>query len=480
MWLALRLTHWALDCCGPSSDNTPCLVVASDAQRQRVQAANQAAIDAGIRRGMGLGDARMRLAQATVYARNTAAERAAMDRLAGWAWGYSNHIHWAIADDQVESSRIILEIGASVRLFGGRRALLGRIRDDMQAFGYRYCAGVGYTPQAALAFARARRTPGHKTALVDLPISCLGLADEVHATLTASGIHRAGELLALPPAALMRRFGPDAFDALERLRGRRPHGLSLYRLPARYRTRHELAGAVEHTRELIFVLRRVFEELAAFLRGTDSAIQTLRLQLSHEREPATRLTLRLAAPTHDARHLERVAHERLTRLSLSAPVLEIGLVSDRLRPADHTQNDFWCTDAETRAANWPAVLDRLRARLGHEAVSWVDRPADHRPEAASTRPDTPPASNPASANNADCLPRPLWLLDPPEPVAENALATMRWISGPERIESGWWGIGCRRDYYRAVDETGRLVWLYLDLESARHGQARYYLHGLFG
>ncbi|WP_423823992.1 DNA polymerase Y family protein [Salinisphaera sp. SPP-AMP-43] len=478
MWLALRFAHWSLDSRARHS-TAPMLVIETLAQRQCVIAANSVALEAGVRHRMTLAEARLRLADPEVLARHPAAEKAAMARLAGWAWGYSSHVHWAIADHNIECARLIIEIGASLRLFGGRQALLGRIRRDLNALGYRFSAGVGDSPQAALAFARSRRSRHHRTTLENLPLTSLALAPRTRAILKACGIRRTGELLALPPAALARRFGTELLDYIDRLRGRRPHGLLLYRLPCRYRTHHELSSTVESTQGLAFVLHRIFQELAVFLRGADSVIQTLRLELVHERLPSTTIALRLVKPSDQAEHLERIARERLDRIELAAPVLEIGLTSDRLRAADHHQTHLWSQAGQQTGDAWPAVLDRLRARLGHEAVCWLAAPADHRPEHASLWVDAPAKITRTSFETA-LPPRPFWLLEPPEALAAGTVAALTWISGPERIESGWWDQGQRRDYYRAIDSHGRLVWVFQDLQAACHGTEHYYLHGLFG
>ncbi|MGB7756444.1 MAG: DNA polymerase Y family protein [Salinisphaera sp.] len=478
MWLALRFPNWGLDCRGVT-DERPILVVETTNQRQQVVAASRTARSHGVRLGMGLVDARMRLPEMALLDRSRSAETAAIARLAGWAWRYSSQIHWSIVERDIECARLILEIGASLRLFGGRRALLAAIRDDLESLGYRYRAGLGDTPQAALAFSRVQRSSPSATGLAGLPLACLDLDNGTRSTLRASGFRWAGELLALPPSTLARRFGKMPLAYLEQLRGRRPHELQLYELPERYRTQHELIGAVESTQGLIFVLRRVFTELSIFLRGADSAIQTLQLSLIHERQPTTRITLRLSAPSHDARHLERVACERLERITLGAPVLGIGLVSDRLRPADHQQGALWRQSEQSVNDAWPGVLDRLRARLGHQAVQWLDAPNDHRPERASVERDSAPSRWAAFGAGHDALPRPLWLLEPPEPIDAEAIEAMRWISGPERIESGWWDIGQRRDYYRAVDTRGRLIWLFRELDMG-DTTGSYFLHGLFG
>lgn len=479
MWLALRFPNWALDWREQSADGRPTLVVETVTRRQRVIATNRSARANDVHPGMGLADARTRLPEVIVLDRNRAAETAAMARLAGWAWRYSSQIHWAIADHDIQSARLIVEIGASLRLFGGQRRLLAGIRDDLDKLDYPYRAGVGNTPQAALAFSRGPRAGGHVPDLAALPLRCLALETATRATLEACGFRWTGEVLALPAATLARRFGHALLDYFEQLRGRRPHGLSLYQPPSRYRARHELVGAVKSTQGLIFALHRIFRELALFLRGLDSAIQTLRLHLAHEHHPTTRITLHLSAPSHDARHLERVAHERLENILLVAPVLEIGLVSDRLRPIEHRQQAIWRQSGPTGADTWPHALDRLRARLGHRAVHWLEVPADHRPENATTERDAPPPRSPARDATADALPRPFWLIEPPEPLSTETLGSLSWINGPERIESGWWDTDRRRDYFRAMDAYGRLLWLFRDL-TATDETHRYFLHGLFG
>jgi|GEM_PF-4704714 len=58
-------------------------------------------------------------------------------------------------------------------------------------------------------------------------------------------------------------------------------------------------------------------------------------------------------------------------------------------------------------------------------------------------------------------------------------------SGPERLESGWWGGQCndgraapdmRRDYYIARDDAGLRYWVF----QRRDTTSQWYLHGRFG
>jgi protein ImuB len=96
------------------------------------------------------------------------------------------------------------------------------------------------------------------------------------------------------------------------------------------------------------------------------------------------------------------------------------------------------------------------------------RPAP-RPAADAAPPVLPP------------VPRPLWLLERPEPLAvEDGVpchgGRLSLGSGPERIESGWWdGARVARDYYVAASPRGARLWVFRE-----HGTRRWFLHGVFG
>ena len=53
---------------------------------------------------------------------------------------------------------------------------------------------------------------------------------------------------------------------------------------------------------------------------------------------------------------------------------------------------------------------------------------------------------------------------------------LKFIAGPERIETGWWdGEPVRRDYFVAANPAGETYWVYRE----RRDPAAWYLHGVF-
>ena len=54
------------------------------------------------------------------------------------------------------------------------------------------------------------------------------------------------------------------------------------------------------------------------------------------------------------------------------------------------------------------------------------------------------------------------------------------LSGPERIEAGWWdGQGVARDYFIALASDGSLVWVWRARLAAPPGEVNWYLQGRF-
>jgi protein ImuB len=75
-------------------------------------------------------------------------------------------------------------------------------------------------------------------------------------------------------------------------------------------------------------------------------------------------------------------------------------------------------------------------------------------------------------------PRPAWLLPRPMPLRDHALQV---LSGPERIESGWWDGGdVRRDYYVVRTSLGQRAWAFQPA-GVRDGDggSGWMLHGWF-
>src|ERR1700722_15158342 len=159
------------------------------------------------------------------------------------------------------------------------------------------------------------------------------------------------------------------------------------------------------------------------------------------------------------------------------------LISGALQPLSAGSLDVFAGRPSAGASgcdSLPQLVERLRARLGEDAVYGVVSIAEHRPEAAWRRVQElhgeKMADRPILTDRG--MPRPVWLLAAPLPL-ESVLLILE--QGPERIESGWWdGKGVARDYYIARQARGTRhshgarLWVFQERQSKR-----WYLHGMF-
>jgi protein ImuB len=386
-------------------------------------------------------------------------DKHALKALASWAGQFSS---WVCFD--TERRLLWLEIGSSLRYFSGLAVLLEKIAAGLNALELAAHSGVAPTPEAAALLARQPQAlPVLKLnhlpqAIASRSLGELAMMPAIIGGLQASGVTTVGELLALPRDALARRWGMQLTDYLQRLLGERPDPRKPYRVPQTYHRRFDFAEAVKTVEGLLFPLRRILYELQGYLRGRDAALQALNVTFRHHDHADTVLTLRTTEPQRDALRLFVLVREKLERTQLPGAVMEIRIAVERFVALRDTQLHLW-DEGQRDNTGWSDLLDKLRARLGDQAVRRLGLRDDHRPEKAwCVEEET------ATANLPPTFPdRPLWLLSP-QPIQR----LPKLLGTPERIEAGWWtGEDSRRDYYIAQTAEGSRWWLYREAATSR-------------
>jgi len=454
LWACILLPQLALDSVlrGRDDADQPLALLSGPANRRVLQAVNPAASALGLRAGLSLTSAQA-LAQgfATVEHDPAATERQ-QQLLAAWAYRFSSQVslHYPRA--------LLLEVESSLGLFGPWPRFEARLREELRALGFRHRIVLASNPVAARMLANAHDglavsdPESTRAALAAMPIDRLGLPVEAATAFTRMGLRQLDQVLQLPRHTLARRFSAEVQLHLDRLLGLRAMALDCYLPPDRFESRLELNFDVESSQALLFPLRRMIEDLAAFLAGRDAGVQRFSLFLEHAEGADTLLQVGLLAAEREAGRLLELARGRLEQLTLRAPVRNLRLLAEEL-PAFVPQAGELFSARAQQQQNWEQLRERLRARLGDEAVRGVGVAADHRPECAWRGTGLP------VANAGTCTaPRPGWLLEEPRALP---LTGLRLLAGPERIESGWWDGGdVRRDYYLVETEAGQRGWAY--------------------
>ena len=468
-WLALHFPHLALDQYRrglvQKDQDIPRAISDKLAGRQCIIDQSPASEQAGVRIGMPVGAALGLLDSLQVSVRNQDAEQAALKRLANWCYQYSSQV---CIDRQRNS--LLLEVAASERLFGCAESLKGRITTDLEQLGYRAVGGIAPTPEAAHLAGRhglhIRTSADIRRDIGALNIDSLHLKPAEIKALQKMGFRTVAEIFRLSRKALARRMGLTTSHYLDRLLGHRPDPHSVFRPPDSFSAGMDLPDT-EHTQGLIFPLKRLVQELCGVLRAHDRGIQTLQVRLQLDEGMETmRLTLHQATRSED--HLMLLLRERLERLQLPRPVRHIRLQAPHFLACEVVQSSLLKEEATSSPDNGSHVIERLRARLGSESVKGIRGLQDYRPEHSwSLRELDEPAAYTAQPG------RPTWLLPRPRPCR---IDKYRILTGPERIETGWWdGRDCRRDYFVVRDSNGSTLWAFHEYKPS----PGWYLHGLF-
>jgi len=447
---------------------------------------------------------------------------AELQALSWWALQFSPRVC-------VEEGAVLMEVSASVRLFDGTRALLGRVREEaaglavpamavaptaLAALALLRHAGTQLPPTDAEAEADTETAPAKKLLLFvckaqtlratldALPVSTLAAAVPFAPTLVRLGCATLGPLRALPRGGISRRFGAELLRALDQAYGLAPSGFAWINLPEQFRLRLEFLGRIEVAAGLMFGAHRLLLQLKAWLLARQSGVTGVVLHWEHDLQrrseaAAGSLTIRTAEATRDTTHLARLLAEHLDRTPLAAPVVAITLeaIGVEARP-DATPSLL--PEDQAKGESLQQLVERLAARIGPDKVLCPEALADHRPQHMQAwRPATAQVGTAAKKSKAPAFPaalahQPPWLLRQPMALAlmgDTPLfqGPLKMLAGPERIEAGWWdGTASQdadrtaRDYFLAQSDNAGLVWVYRELPCSESLEQGWFLHGVYG
>ena len=481
LWLALHLPRLPLEvfqragvlprgAAGETAQAVPFAVTAG-VNPPRVMLPDEPALRCGIAPGMALSAAQAIAPHLRTRPRDASLEAAALAGLARWGGQFPPTLSLAPPD------ALLLEIGGCLRLFGGLAPLLERLRHGVTELGFDPVPASAPTAAGALMLARS----GLETHVSDhtalgqrlgqLCIDTLDTTPEVQAGLQRLGLRTLEDCLRLPRDGLARRFGQALLDRMDRALGLQPDPRLPYVAPEHFCSRLVLPVPVPDAGQVVFGLRRLVAELAGFLTSRDAGATRVVLHLEHEDHPPTAVAVDLSLPSRDPAHLLVLLRERIGRVALPGPVEACRLECPETRPLDPRPLSLF-PDREEATEERMALVERLRARLGRQAVHGLVPVPEHRPELAFREAEPGSAAPPGPG-----MQRPVWLLDAPAPMA---IGGLRLLQGPERIESGWWdGRHVQRDYYVAALPDGTRLWIYRDRSEAA-ATPRWFVHGLFG
>jgi protein ImuB len=522
LWVALHLPFLSLESfaatCIDASGVAPPIALVDE---HRIAAANATAQAEGVKPGLKRATALALAPRITLGQADAARDAEAMLPVLHAALAFTPQVSLQPASEPGRAAdTVLLEVQASLRYFGGLEALLQRLQRALEPLGHEVRSAVAATAEGAAILAHIDPPPrcldleATRAALVATPVWLLGPGREHWEALQGMGLRRIGDLLGLPRAGLARRFSETLLLQIDAAFGRRPDPRTPI-VPARlFESRLELFARADSTEQVLHGAALLLARLVLWLAAQHAFVRRFRLLMHHEtrwqqgdRTPqATALEIALAEPSRDSAHLLVLLRERLARLQLPAPTLELALQAEDIVKRAAPNSELFPT-RQNENEGLTRLIERLQARLGAEQVQRLEAVDDHRPEQASrlrrvdasvdtaaTRRKGKPVARVLQDQDEVTAPltalaRPVWLQPAAEPLAERRSRPLldgrplSLLAGPERIEAGWWDAAlAERDYFIAEAADGALVWIYrarLPLSAGMEASG-WFLHGRFG
>ena len=476
LWLCIRFPLLAMESLtNPSKraemnhtldDDEQALIVI---EHQRVVARNSHAANAGIEIGYSAQTASALLGSsaARLLERDREAEQRTLTQLQSWAYSVTPTLEiW-------RSDCLQLEIAGCLKLHRGLDTLIAKIQRNLGLRGYTGILGIASNRHAAWLLSYAsidtatRIDRPLKERLAPLPPKLIGADWDTSFKRALDSLHKAGvrtlgELLAIPPSAIGKRCGKRFLDWLLALNQQRDDAHQDYQPPLQFLDTLWFGFDIKNSAELKPAMAQLLGTFSDYLRHTQRYTNTLEWQLLRARGQAQSLVIR----SQEARnHVEKwltLSMLRLERLTIPEDIEGLSLWVESLTEPPALADDLFTE----RRSNEPLqdLIDRLRSRLGLQAVTQVELRDAHLPEHSLHTCLTSPNAQVSSRNQAQ---RPFWLM-PEAQLVRQERGVMYWngpldiIYGPERIEDNWWEQPVSRDYYIARQTSGQPLWLYQD------------------
>ncbi|WP_296165992.1 DNA polymerase Y family protein [uncultured Brevundimonas sp.] len=485
-----------------SPDPAPVVFVEKVGGALRLAAVDPSAARAGLAPGLMLADARARTPSLRTIAHKPDADMALLLKVMEDFGRFTP----MIAEDPPHG--LMLDVTGCTHLFGDEAGLVRAAGRRAVKIGLEARSALASTPHAARALSRFG--PGglyavgeDRRAVRALPVAALELPDLDIQALKRAGLKQIADLDDRPRASLAARFGAEFVTGLARILGDEDMRITPYRPSPPIsvdRIFFEPVTTDAHVRD---VLSDLLSDAADRLDQTQQGGRAFEAGFYRVDGHVRHIVVRTGRATRDVGMVLRLFQERFAVL---ASPLDPGYGFDQIRLS--------VLETQTLKPVQPGLegdrpdgqdlnhlIDRLKARLGPDAVLSFEPLGSHIPECAGRMVSATPGTARPAHGWPDLDPddpplRPLQMFDTPQPVEtlaevpDGSPLRFRWrrvlhevalAEGPERIGGEWWRAPGQktRDYYRVEDREGRRFWLFRQGLYGETDEPRWFVHGLF-
>jgi protein ImuB len=429
----------------------------------------------GLRPGMTIFQARAIAPEAQFRARSPELMRSAEAALVDLAASFSPRV-------EPTAAGVALDVADLGRLFEAEAHIANALFIGARKVGLAVRVGLASDKTtariAALAGELTVVPPRREAAfLAPLPVELLEPSPETLAMLRRWGVRTIGELEALPAGGVAVRLGAEGAHLARIARGQADEPLQARPEPLVFEEGIDFDWPVENVEPLLFVLRRLLENLTGRLACRALASGDLGLTMKLSPRGRDVRTIPVAAPTRDVGTLLALVKLALETSPPGAAVdgIIVRTATARTRPA---QLGFF-EPAGPAPDKLAATLARLSALVGPGRVGAPALVNRHLPDAFAMQPFDSPRVRPrpqAGARSAPGRQLALHALRPPlDAEARLDRGALRYLAGqgiagqvlaaagPFRVRDGWWQAPLLRDYYDVQLSDGAIYRVFHDL-----------------
>jgi len=469
--------------------------------------------------GMVAADAKAMYPSLTVIDDQPGLAERLLKRIAEWCIRFSP----SVAVDGNDG--LFLDATGCTHLWGGDAAYVKDITARFCNYGYTVRVAIADTIGAAWAVSRYAKeefiiAPGEQsTALLYLPAAALRLDIDTTDRLNKLGLRHVKDFIAIPKAALRRRFGvrmPEVRSLTSEVRGRksdfRPQTSDIQIItrinqalgleeefiqpvhpPAPYQERLPCLEPIVTATGIEIALQRLLETLCKRLQQEGKGIRAAVLKCYRVDGKIEQIEIGTIRASHHVAHLFRLFELKISSIE---PALGIELfILEATKVEEHVslQSTIWNHGLRgLEDERISELLDRLSNKIGASSIHRY-LPNEHYWPERSVKAANSLDEEATTSWKAD-RPRPLQILSKPETIEVMApvpdyppmnfrykgkLHTIIKADGPERIEQEWWiEQGQHRDYYYVEDEEGCRYWLFR-LGHYEDENYKWFVHGFF-
>lgn len=492
IWFRYLITDWKA-IRQPAMKGKPMVFAEPVHGRMVITASNAVAEKSGIGEGMVLADARAIAPGLEVFEGKAGRNLKLLKGLAEWCLRYTP----LVAIDPPNG--LLLDVTGSTHLKGGENAYVQDLVERLRGAGYDVRPGLADTIGSAWGVARYSITSliipegGHRMALMPLPPSALRLPNDLLFKLQSLGLCQISSFIHMPRSVLRRRFGKDMVLRLLQALGQEEEFLLPLREPVPYCERLALLEPVRTREAIEIATAKLLETLCRRLADEGKGIRVANLNYYRIDGKTGMITISTNKASHHCAHLLKLFALKFDMVEPALGIELFVLEAPQVEEADVVQEVLWAARPGLESESVAELLDRVAGKIGSGSINRY-LPAEHFWPERSAAPSSSTKKQPESDWRTD-KPRPVQLLDQPEPIEATALTPdyppilfiyrgkrheVKKADGPERIEREWWiEPGEHRDYYIAEDQDGCRYWLFrsghYDGTQAQH----WYIHGFF-